>query len=300
MVKEKKWKDAKEFYTKGIGVLMDRMSAQEGEASDAIDHRTEKRKERKIEEACLANRALCNLQLQNYRSTTLDCVATLRLNPKNLKAYYRCAQALLALNKLLEASDACRHGLVIDKGNIELKSLSEKIAAQSAKKTAAEQKGFRERELREMEKNALLEAMQDRGLRSRKTSKPPELEDAHIQLSDPMSAASTLQFPVMLLYPMHAQSDFIKAFAETDTLSQHLDYILPLPWDGEKQYQLRTVELYAETMQGGLTKVGKNLPLIKLLTAGNVEIMDELVKIYIVPIADAGTWIAEMRKRKGK
>ena len=133
MVKEKRWKDAKEFYTKGIAVLTKRMGS---EGSGTIQG------ELKIQEACFINRALCNLELQNYRSTTLDCSATLKISPKNLKAYYRSAQALLALNKIDQAHDAAMHGLLIDRDNGPLKNLMDKIALRGEKRNAEDEKRY--------------------------------------------------------------------------------------------------------------------------------------------------------------
>ena len=116
---------------------------------------------------------------------------------------------------------------------------------------------------------------------------------------DALSPESTIHFPVILLYPMHAQSDFIKAFAETDSVSMHLDYIFPLPWDEKHEYRANNVELYMETAKGGLIKVGKNVSLLETLT-GDVEVVDELVRINVVPKSLSGKWIEELRVRKSK
>ncbi len=67
MVKVKRWKDAKEFYTQGLAVLyqnkeqFSNVPRKDGEA-DPVDEE-EARKERSIEEACYVNRAICNLEL---------------------------------------------------------------------------------------------------------------------------------------------------------------------------------------------------------------------------------------------
>lgn len=53
--KEKKWKDGKEVYTKGLVAL--RQKVNEGE-------KEEPERERKVKEALLANRALCHLELR--------------------------------------------------------------------------------------------------------------------------------------------------------------------------------------------------------------------------------------------
>lgn len=69
MARQKYWKDGREFYDKGIAVIRSRgkkilredgeeMKYDEGEGDEV-----EIGKERVIEEACLANRALCNLEL---------------------------------------------------------------------------------------------------------------------------------------------------------------------------------------------------------------------------------------------
>ena len=72
MVGEKRWKDAKEFYTKGIAALKRDSEAQtQGKGDDGKGaerggkggEEEEKEKERKIEEACYVNRSLCNLEL---------------------------------------------------------------------------------------------------------------------------------------------------------------------------------------------------------------------------------------------
>lgn len=107
-------------------------------------------------------------------------------------------------------------------------------------------------------------------------------------------------FPCVLLYPTDAQSDFIKAFAETDSISDHLEYIFPLPWDERGEYKISTVECYMETVAGGLAKVGKKMSLLRLLSGWKVPVVDGLVKINVVPSSKAKAWIEEMKKRMGK
>lgn len=71
MVKVKRWKDGKEFYTKGIAVLAHERhskSLQDGQSPGSVtmadsDEEGEIRKEKELHEACYVNRALCNLEL---------------------------------------------------------------------------------------------------------------------------------------------------------------------------------------------------------------------------------------------
>ena len=104
----------------------------------------------------------------------------------------------------------------------------------------------------------------------------------------------------MLLYPTHNQTDFIKAFAEKNLLSHHLSYILPLPWDSKGEFTMDSVDCYMDTLTGGLMKVGKKLKLLDILSNGKTEIVDGLVRIYVVPRALAGQWIEEVKKQLGK
>ena len=151
------------------------------------------------------------------------------------------------------------------------------------------------------EKTVLVAALKARGVVLRTTKQPPDLEDAKIHLSPyPISPESALFFPVLLLYPLHAQSDFIKAFSETDTIPQHLEYIFPLPWDTPYEYDVGSVEFYMETITGGLIKVGKNMSLLRVLGGGKVEIVDGLVRINVLLKDKASKWIEEIKARKTK
>jgi hypothetical protein len=124
------------------------------------------------------------------------------------------------------------------------------------------------------------------------------MEDARIQLvPDPADPTSTLTFPTVLLYPLALESDFIKSFNETETLGSHLDYILPVPWD-KVLYTPKAVECYMETVAGGLVKVGRNVTLLKILTSANVEVVDEVVRIFVVPKSKAESWVQEFKRKK--
>jgi len=264
-----------------------------------LDLEEEEKKEREIEEACYINRALCNLELQNYRSTTLDCAATIRLNPRNVKAYYRSCLALLALDKIAEAKDVWSRGYKLDPNNSALRTISAKIAARQKVLDDIAQKKKSQREKASREKMTLMAALRARDIKMRSTEKPPDLEDAAIHLTpDPLSPESHLVFPLVLLYPLHAQSDFVKAFHETETITDHLKYIFPLPWDKAKEYTIGTVECYMETTSGGLIKAGKKLSLLKILSSGKVEVVDGLVKINVVPSVKASGWVEDMKQRR--
>lgn len=220
------------------------------------------------------------------------------MNPRNIKAWYRSASACLALDKIPQAADACARGLEVDATNAPLKTLSDKIEKRK-EHLAALERARREREERQQaEANALQTALKQRGIRTRTTAHAPEMEDATIKLESVLDPSSILSFPVVLLYPVHLQTDFIKSFRENETLADHLAYILPLPWDEQAEYKPQDVECYIETAAGGLIKAGKKLALLKFLEGGKVEVVDGLVRINVVPKAHTASWIEEFKKRK--
>ena len=217
-----------------------------------------------------------------------------------MKAYYRSASALLNLDKLPEAKDAVYRGLQFETNNTSLKKLSVQIESRSTTKEALGRKARLESERKAKESITLYAALRARGILLKWSKKPPDLEDAGIHLSpDTLSPKSLLVFPVVLLYPMHSQSDFIKAFAEKDKIADHLSYILPLPWDTTTEYKLDDVECYMDTPKGGLIKVGKKLSLLQVLANGKTIVMDALVSIHVVPSKLAGKWIEEVKSKKG-
>ncbi|KAF2134624.1 TPR repeat protein-like protein [Dothidotthia symphoricarpi CBS 119687] len=302
----KQWTDAKEFYDKAIAALKGPQSKPDPEAEGPgvieveLDEEEEAKKEKVIEEACYVNRALCNLEKKNYRSCIQDCASTLRVNPSNVKAFYRSSTACLSLDKLPEALDACDRGLALDPTNAPLKAVKTKISARQTHLAALE-KARREREEKLASERATLAlALKARGILTRKTDQPPDLEDAAVKLENAFDPSSTLHFPVIILYPTAGQSDFIKAFSEREKLDEHLEYIFPLPWDTDNEYTVGSVEAYMETVAGGLIKVGKKMSLGKVLGSGKPEVVDGLAKISVVPKDKAAGWIEEFKKRRGK
>ncbi|KAH7385067.1 putative Hsp70/Hsp90 co-chaperone CNS1 [Cadophora sp. MPI-SDFR-AT-0126] len=288
---EKSWKDAKEFYEKGINVLLVEVRKRQAankirskmkgkvDLEEEVDEE-EVKKEIKILEACLVNRAACHLELKNYRSCTLDCGSALRINPRNVKALYRSSKALLALDRIVEADDACARGLTIDPDNKALQLVAKEIIKRNEIVAARKKKDLEREQRKRLEAITLAAALKARNIKTHPTS--------------------TLSFPTVLLYPLHLESDFIKAFNETEPLGHHLSYILPLPWDKSGEYTLTGVECYMETVTGGLIKVGRKVPLLKVLSEGNVEIVDEVVKIYVVPKPKAEVWVKEFKAKKAK
>lgn len=302
--KIKGYADAKEFYGKGIAILfVEERKRRAGEKTvneeGVEDSEEEIQRQREVLEALYVNRAACHLSLKNYRSCWLDCAAALRLNNKNLKAYYRSARALLAVDRIKEADDVCARGLALDENNKALRDVADDIIKR-AKEVDAKRRRDAERDAREKRRAYLIKAaLKARGIPTRTTSQPPEMEDAGIKLEpDADDPRSALVFPTVLLYPLDLESDFIKGFNEQQTLEEHLGYILPLPWDRQGKYTVGGVECYVETREGGLLKMGKRVSLLKVLSTGRVEVVDEVVRIYVVPREGAEGWVKRFKEQK--
>jgi hypothetical protein len=192
-------------------------------------------------------------------------------------------------------------GLGLDPTNAALSATHAKIIARTEYLEKLETARRKRLEKEASERATLALALKARGILTRtSTESPPELEDAAVQLENPADPSSNLTLPVLLLYPTHGQSDFVKAFGERETLGQHLEYIFPLPWDSAHEYTLDGVEAYMETVSGGLIKVGKKMKLHKVLGSGKTEVVDGLVRISVVPNGKAAGWIEEFKKRQGK
>ncbi len=315
LARAKKWADAKELYSKALAAL----KAPAEQSPEEVDEVAQKKLETELEETCHVNRALCHLELsnikihqqcvpfaflltiafaENFRSCNIDCAAALRLNPSNVKALYRSASACFALDKIPEAEDACYRGLDLDRDNASLKKLALKLHERKADLAVIARKRQEREDKKAAEARTLAKALRDRNIRTRTTGRAPDLEDAVMKLSVPENATSKLTLPVVLLYPLHLQSDFIKSFQETETLSQHLAYIFPLPWDEGAEFSPKSVDCYVETPSGGLIKVGKNMALRDILKDGRVEVVDGIVTINVVPSSRASQWIADFKKQR--
>ncbi|KAL8773839.1 MAG: hypothetical protein Q9209_001269 [Squamulea sp. 1 TL-2023] len=340
MVAEKRWKDAKEFYTKGI-VALKHVPNDGGSSDGSIE---EREKEKKIEEACYVNRALCNLELStaplsclhsapsylafraclktntnlgNYRFTLNDTAHVLTLQPANAKAHYRSSLALFALSKLDLAFDTCDRGLALtsptltstniatkpSSEHLAFRTLKEKIVKAKEESDAKEKRRISAEERKKKEQLTLSAAITARGIKVRWTAKPPDMEDAKIHLEpDPISPTSQIYFPVLMLYPTHGESDFVKSVAETETFAELLRTVLGerMPWDVEGEYILDGTgwDVFMETATGGMIKIGRKMRLLDVLAEGKVEVVDGVVRVYVVPRHRVDRWIEEMKARK--
>ncbi|RIB16624.1 hypothetical protein C2G38_2189450 [Gigaspora rosea] len=242
----------------------------------------------KIIEACLTNRAAVNLELQNYRKVLTDCAKAIQLNPQNIKAFYRSAKALNALDKIDQALDCCEHGLGIEPNNLVLQQLKETcIKRQEILNQKAKIKEERERKEREKQE-ALKKAIKMRNIKMETTSNTP-ISPHSVHLD---SEIQQLIWPVVFLYPEYKESDFIEAFNEENTFLDHLEVIFeqPAPWDIERKYTSNNIQIYYEyTLSTGneekqkLIRIGKNCTLKEVLSHPKYVVKNGIPNFIILP-----------------
>lgn len=81
MVKAKRWKDGQEFYTKALIILQKSRLERKRQPPDDLESGKEGMKEQQLEEGCLVNRSLCNLELSESKAAAPMLMVT-RLNER--------------------------------------------------------------------------------------------------------------------------------------------------------------------------------------------------------------------------
>lgn len=274
--KSKRYREALGFYTQ------------------AIDAHPE---DKALLETLYANRAACNLELQNYGMVLKDTSAVLGMNPRNEKAFYRAARALIALDRGEDAIKCCEHGLDVNPDNEAIKGLKRKAEEKLERAARAEAEKVERKRREEGMAKAVQQALVVRGLWLETTPRPPDNpQPAHFDpdslppnssLSLPLLGSTKwtppdlirtpLVLPVFFIYPQHAQSDFISDFHEDTPISEYISTIFPvssrgsLPWDKGAEYYDGNLQVYASTRKMRLLKVGKKLTLREVMDQGYKE-----------------------------
>lgn len=204
----------------------------------------------------------------------------------------------MALEDITCAEEASSYGQKLDPLNESFKSLSWKLS-QRKDILHNKQRKRQDRQDRIIKQTRTLKAaLKMRNIVIKLRSTAPDMEDAVIYLTDPVDISSTLIFPILLLYPLDGQTDFIKSCSEQSTMIEHLEYVLPPPWDEKGEYKVENVDCLIETTRGGIVKVGKRLSLKRILGDDSVELVDNMAKLQIVPKARVKDWIMTWKRKQ--
>lgn len=205
----------------------------------------------------------------------------LAVNPESEKAHWRAARALFATGKLVDAATCCDRGLKVSPENRDFSALKSKIE----KKQEEEEEERRAREL----KLAVRRALEARGVVIDNRPSPAEVPDPYflgtlseenIPLRGPQASTwkapeptRTLVFFVGLLYVEHQAMGLVPLCREDQPMEAFLKKSIPGPgsgaphlsWDTDGRYHIGNVNLYAQTNQKRILKVGKKMTLRRII-----------------------------------
>ena len=187
-----------------------------------------------------SNRAQAALLLGNHRKALIDSEMAIKINPGNLKGWFRAAKSAFGLGNLQQCMDFCQKGLLLANEQTELLSLLETTRAALSK---AEEQVIRDKHV-QVEIKLYIEEVLIRNL----VFGPPILGTQERFPEFSKDRSSFLHW-VLFVYPEYSQTDVIKCFDENTPFHEHLDYMFsdancPLVWDKEGVYTRESLELY--------------------------------------------------------
>ncbi|CDO93286.1 unnamed protein product [Kluyveromyces dobzhanskii CBS 2104] len=278
LFKAKRFKDARAMYFKGVDIKCNVAS---------------------INESLYLNLAACELEIKNYRSCINFCKEALKLNAKNVKAFFRIGKAFLELGKLEESLEAVKVGLAVEPENGALKSIESRVHEKLESKRKFEARTLAQKQKEEELQEFLDLAVQIRNIKLINSKQPADLlKDSKLSLENPTDFESQLIFPAMVLYPTTDEFDFIASVSELSTPNDLLQVVLdrPAEWfaqPGHKDFTPSKLQAYMETVAGGLIKIGKKVSIHDVLKMEKPKapLFDKSLRIYFVPKTEAQSWL---------
>ncbi|KAK4534832.1 hypothetical protein CDCA_CDCA03G0857 [Cyanidium caldarium] len=240
--------------------------------------------ERAVNAALYVNRATVHIQRGNYGRALQDARRCLeRWDDAYVKAYQRAAYAAMQLSRYAEAMRWCEAGLALAPGRgaaagsdaQALQTLREQIQQRQRAEQQRQQRMYDARWRTQQEQRRLLAALQERGVRigaplfAQQRRYPTTMPRWAVDDGD--DGASSLLWPLLVVYPEHDQSDYLEAVHEATSLHEVLQWLLPppgapaLPWDRADLYRPDQVcawyaTQWTRTADDTDTFVGSTLP----------------------------------------
>ncbi|TRY50764.1 TPR repeat-containing protein [Cryptosporidium tyzzeri] len=196
-----------------------------------------------------SNRAHVYLLLKRYVDCVDDCRASLKENPKNVKAAYRGCRASMCMQLYRQALNFALHGLKYEPENPELL----KLKSQLEERLSEIEKRRKEREELEKRDGGKNESLQKRDniLNERKYVLGEAIYDViHTYNHEIKCLKNELVYPILILLDEPMLCEFICEAKENSTLGDHLKVMFPkdrtLPWDTNGRYNWETVSVFYE------------------------------------------------------
>lgn len=233
------YREAAKEYSDGLALCV----AARSEADDEEDLSTRL--------ALHSNRAACSLALRNYGECIRDCKQVMALDPKNAKAAYRLARALLGLKKYKQAMEAATWGLTTATDRKALEKTLKEATDGLRRADAYSAKVAFEAATAAATHRAVFTACN--ALSVRLGPAPPATGQAYDAWTS--IDGGELKIPVVFAYPdvSDAPPDLLEACAPTDLFSEWLLTLFPenggAPWDTAHEYQAHAVTCYVRLRQ---------------------------------------------------
>lgn len=246
----------------------------------------------------LSNRSYCNLILRNFGHTIVDCKFIIqKLNPEFLKAYFRCASALLELERLKECIEICDLGLQKHSNAKDLENIKTKAKAQIKKLREKKER------LEMMKRQKLGNLLQKLGEHKILLGEKPTIQMQSIYEKKMRVEENRLKIPIIFIYPQFGQFDIVEDFEVSGKLIDAVRQTIGqgLPWDKANEYDdFGKMDFYVELdKQTALNeyreekKIGKhrlhevdklvivNKPLLEILTVPGL-VLPRSLEILVV------------------
>ncbi|KAH8582775.1 protein with 2 TPR domains [Cryptosporidium sp. chipmunk genotype I] len=196
-----------------------------------------------------SNRAHVYLLLKRYVDCVDDCRASLKENPRNVKAAYRGCRASMCMQLYRQALNFALHGLKYEKENLELMKLKSQLEGRISEIER------RRKEREELEKRDGLksesERKKDNILCERKYVLGEAIYDViHTYNHEIKYSHNELVYPILILLDEPMLCEFICEAKESSILCDHLKVMFPkdrtLPWDTNGRYNWETISVFYE------------------------------------------------------
>lgn len=208
------------------------------------------------------NRAMCSLQLKNYRAAYVDSCKALQFNCSNIKAHYRKCKALQGSKRYEDCTAACDEALRIDPTNAEVVQIKEKCLTEIARRESIVAKRTAERVAlcSELEASWLIASQRHATLGSPHPTHPLQFENkiypSYQQVVMEEKAGTEVEvttdcWPMLCLYPQYNQIDVLHAVAGDELLVIVMSQMFAepgdhqtAPWDIYKEFYLSKLVVY--------------------------------------------------------
>ncbi|CAI5724391.1 unnamed protein product [Hyaloperonospora brassicae] len=198
----------------------------------------------------LCNRAAVQLELKNYGSCRSDAAKAIKLDPSNVKAYFRGAKASRMLRKPSDTLRYCEEGLKHDPDNTLLLKLQTEGRRLLQEMRAEKLQRERDRMKRRAATDKYRKLCAGRGIRVGRALVDDERVRQYEGKADLDPTSGSMYWPVLFLYDQHGTSDFVQCFGEQDSVIEHLANMFPetgpfAEWDTEKAFVASKLVVYA-------------------------------------------------------